>query len=125
MLDHHETSLELLKLAANITLHGKTQAQTQDNFYSALVYINGLYTRMRPAATGTNPLSADGTQIICLDCGKALSSLRRHLRDTHRTTADAYRAKHQLSPTETLVHPDYSARRSVLAKDNNLGKRGK
>ena len=59
--------------------------------------------------------------VICLECGKKFSMLKRHLRTDHNTVADEYRAKWGLPSTYPMVAPDYAARRSALAKKIDLG----
>lgn len=59
--------------------------------------------------------------IGCLECGKRLKSLRRHLA-THGLTADKYRAKWSLPQSYPMVAADYSATRSSLAKTHGLGR---
>jgi predicted transcriptional regulator len=59
--------------------------------------------------------------IICLDCGRKFSMLKRHLRTDHDTTPDEYRAKWGLPITYPMVAPEYAARRSVLAVKIGLG----
>jgi predicted transcriptional regulator len=63
--------------------------------------------------------------VICLDCGKKFSMLKRHLHTDHDTTPDDYRAKWGLPSTYPMVAPDYAARRSALAVANGLGHKTK
>lgn len=115
-------SIQLLNIAALITTHGKTQQQTQANFHTALTYVSGMVDS-KPT-TGLNQVSKDGSHLICHECGKHMRSLRRHLKYAHQMSTSEYRAKHGISPKETLVHPEYSATRSLWAKHYNLGVRG-
>lgn len=59
--------------------------------------------------------------VICLECGKKFSMLKRHLRTDHDTSASEYRAKWGLPSTYPMVAPDYAARRSALAVKIGLG----
>ena len=61
--------------------------------------------------------------IVCLDCGKSFTSLRRHIFADHGMTPKEYRAKWGLLPSYPMVPPEYAARRSQLAKDGGLGRR--
>lgn len=64
--------------------------------------------------------------IICLEDGRQLKSLRRHLLTTYNMTVDEYREKWGLGDDYPTVAPNYAARRSELAKSMGLGKtRGK
>jgi predicted transcriptional regulator len=59
--------------------------------------------------------------IICLEDGKPMKSLKRHLATHHQMTPDEYRAKWDLPRDYPMVAPDYAARRSELAKSAGLG----
>src|SRR3546814_20620351 len=60
--------------------------------------------------------------IICLEDGKKLKMLKRHLRSTYNMTPDEYRAKWSLPPDYPLVAPNYAAQRSAFAKKIGLGR---
>ncbi|RWB67603.1 MucR family transcriptional regulator [Mesorhizobium sp.] len=62
--------------------------------------------------------------IICLDDGKPFKSLKRHLA-TLGMTADEYRAKWNLPADYPMVAPNYSEKRSMLAKASGLGTHAK
>ena len=61
--------------------------------------------------------------IVCLEDGKKLKMLRRHLMTHYGMTPDDYRAKWGLPADYPMVAPNYSATRSRLAKDNGLGRK--
>ncbi|RAZ92237.1 transcriptional regulator [Mesorhizobium hawassense] len=61
--------------------------------------------------------------IICLEDGRKLKSLKRHLRVHFGLTPDEYRAKWRLAPDYPMVAPNYAAQRSLLAKSSGLGRR--
>jgi predicted transcriptional regulator len=63
--------------------------------------------------------------IVCLEDGKKFKSLKRHLATDHGLTPDAYRAKWGLSADYPMVAPNYSKKRSALAKASGLGRIGK
>ncbi len=64
--------------------------------------------------------------IVCLDDGKKLKMLRRHLRTAYNMSPDEYRKKWGLPSDYPMVAPNYAAVRSDLAKKIGLGrKRGK
>lgn len=62
--------------------------------------------------------------IICLEDGREMKSLRRHLEKAYGMTPDDYRKKWGLPDDYPMVAPAYSARRSELARAGGLGKRG-
>jgi predicted transcriptional regulator len=61
--------------------------------------------------------------IICLEDGKKLKMLKRHLRTTYGMTPDEYRAKWSLPPDYPMVAPNYAAQRSAFAKQIGLGRK--
>ena len=63
--------------------------------------------------------------IICLDDGKKLKMLKRHLRTTYNLTPDEYRAKWGLAPDYPMVAPNYAAQRSAFAKKIGLGRKAR
>ncbi len=61
--------------------------------------------------------------IVCLEDGKRLQMLKRHLMTSYGMTPDQYRQKWGLPPTYPMVAPDYAERRSALAKEIGLGRK--
>ncbi|MDJ0948720.1 MAG: MucR family transcriptional regulator [Alphaproteobacteria bacterium] len=61
--------------------------------------------------------------IICLEDGKKLKMLKRHLRTTYNMTPEEYRAKWGLPPDYPMVAPNYAAQRSQFAKRIGLGRK--
>lgn len=69
--------------------------------------------------------SVFGDHVVCLECGKHFSMLKRHLMTDHNLSVAQYRSKWGLPSTYPLVAPDYAKVRSALAKKIGLGqKRG-
>ncbi len=60
--------------------------------------------------------------IICLEDGKKLKMLKRHLRTTYGLSPDEYRAKWGLPADYPMVAPNYAAQRSAFAKKIGLGR---
>ena len=63
--------------------------------------------------------------IVCLEDGKKLKMLKRHLRTAFNLSPQEYREKWGLSDDYPLVAPKYAAQRSELAKKFGLGKGAK
>lgn len=63
--------------------------------------------------------------IVCLEDGKRLKTLKRHLRHRFGMTPEAYRAKWKLPSDYPMTAPNYAARRSSLAKSFGLGQRNR
>ena len=59
--------------------------------------------------------------IICLEDGKKLKMLKRHLRTAFNMTPEEYRAKWNLLPDYPMVAPNYAKKRSEFAKKIGLG----
>jgi predicted transcriptional regulator len=59
--------------------------------------------------------------IICLEDGKRLKMLKRHLSSSYNLTPDQYREKWGLDASYPMVAPNYAERRSELAKQIGLG----
>jgi predicted transcriptional regulator len=75
-----------------------------------------------PATEVRRSVVAD--HIVCLDCGKHFSMLRRHLMTDHKMTPEQYRQRWELPASCPLVAPDYAKARSSLVKKTGLGRRG-
>ncbi len=61
--------------------------------------------------------------IVCLEDGRKLKTLKRHLRATFDMSPDEYREKWGLPADYPMVAPSYAARRSSLAKSLGLGRK--
>jgi predicted transcriptional regulator len=60
--------------------------------------------------------------LICLEDGKKLKMLKRHLRTVYSLTPQEYRAKWNLPPDYPMVAPNYASQRSAFAKSIGLGR---
>jgi predicted transcriptional regulator len=60
--------------------------------------------------------------LVCLECGKHFSMLKRHLATDHQLTPEQYRQKWELPASYPVVAPNYAKIRSALAKEVGLGK---
>lgn len=74
----------------------------------------------RPAISIKKSITPD--YLVCLEDGKKLKTLKRHLRTTYGMTPDEYRAKWGLAPDYPMVAPNYAAQRSAFAKEIGLGR---
>jgi len=61
--------------------------------------------------------------IVCLEDGKKLKMLKRHLQTSYGLSPDAYRTKWGLPREYPMVAPNYAATRSGLAKQIGLGRK--
>ncbi len=61
--------------------------------------------------------------IVCLEDGRELKLLKRHLMTSYNLTPDQYRQKWGLPWNYPMVAPSYAAVRSSLAKESGLGRK--
>jgi predicted transcriptional regulator len=74
-----------------------------------------------PAVTIKKSITDD--YLVCLEDGRRLKSLKRHLRTKYDLSPEDYRAKWGLAKTYPTVAPAYATARSNLAKQIGLGRR--
>ena len=60
--------------------------------------------------------------IVCLEDGKKMKMLKRHLATAYNMTPEEYRSKWGLPVDYPMVAPNYSLKRQRLAKENGLGR---
>ena len=76
---------------------------------------------LRPAVNPKKSVTDD--YIICLEDGKKLKMLKRHLRTAYDMTPEQYRAKWGLPHGYPMVAPNYAKKRRQLAKKIGLGRK--
>ena len=119
---------ELLGLATEIvSAHVRNNAIAAEQLPGLIRQVfNALATveqaTAKPAVDVRRSVVAD--HIVCLDCGKHFSMLRRHLMTDHKMTPQQYRQRWELPSSYPLVAPDYAKTRSSLAKKFGLGRKG-
>jgi predicted transcriptional regulator len=75
--------------------------------------------RPQPAVPVKRSVFAD--YIVCLEDGKKLKMLKRHLKTSYDMTPEQYRERWELPASYPMVAPNYAAHRSSLAKKIGLG----
>ena len=75
----------------------------------------------KPAVSIRQSVTPD--YIVCLEDGKKLKMLKRHLRAVYDMTPEEYRTKWGLPPDYPMVAPNYAAKRSEFAKRIGLGRK--
>lgn len=78
------------------------------------------FVELEPAVPIRNSVKKD--HIVCLEDGKKLKMLKRHLMTHYAMTPDDYRAKWGLAADYPMVAPDYAETRRMLAKKIGLGR---
>ena len=75
--------------------------------------------KQEPAVTVRQSIKPD--YIVCLEDGKKLKMLKRHLMTHYQMTPEQYRAKWNLPNDYPMVAPNYAEQRRSLAKSIGLG----
>jgi predicted transcriptional regulator len=75
---------------------------------------------LKPAVPKKRSVTPD--YLVCLEDGKKLKMLKRHLRTSYNLSPEEYRKKWGLLDDYPMVAPKYAAQRSELAKKIGLGK---
>ena len=79
--------------------------------------------RPEPAVSIRSSIKPD--YVVCLEDGKKLKMLKRHLMTHYNLTPDQYRQKWGLSADYPMVAPNYAEQRRTLAKKIGLGTKRK
>ena len=69
--------------------------------------------------------SVHNEYVVCLEDGKKLQMLKRHLKTVYNMTVDQYKERWGLPMDYPVVAPDYAKRRSAIAKNTGLGMTGR
>lgn len=93
--------------------------------YGSLSKLDGTVATVRtraPKAPVAIRKSIMPDYIVCLEDGKKLKMLKRHLRTVYGMSPEEYRAKWGLPADYPMVAPNYSRQRSAFAKKIGLGR---
>lgn len=127
---------ELLALTTDIVCAQLTSTQipTDDipaviqKVYKTLATVSSepaasLAERPQPAVPIKRSVTPD--YLICLEDGKKLKMLKRHLMTAYNMTPEEYRERWGLPADYPMVAPSYAQKRSKLAKEIGLGTKGR
>ncbi len=127
------TSSSVLQYAAQIvSAHvSNNSVQSSDlpsliqQVYAALTTLGSASAQVAEKPEPAVPLkkSVFADYIVCLEDGKKLKMLKRHLMTSYNLTPDAYRERWGLPSNYPMVAPSYAERRSALAKSIGLGRK--
>lgn len=96
-----------------------------EQIFKTLSTVNGeplvVTDRPQPAVPIKRSITPD--YLICLEDGKKLKMLKRHLKTAYNMSPEEYRERWGLPADYPMVAPTYAERRSKLAKDIGLGTR--
>ena len=90
--------------------------------YKTLASVGTVQTpseKLKPAVPVKRSVFPD--YIVCLEDGKKLKMLKRHLKTSYNMTPEEYRERWGLPPEYPMVAPNYAKHRSALAKEIGLG----
>ena len=130
MKENDRNNNELLSLTADIVsshLANNTVAVSDiapliEQVYKTLVRVGSSEPgaeKPKPAVTVRRSVTPN--YIVCLEDGKKLKMLKRHLKTRYNLTPDEYREKWGLPSDYPMVAPNYAAQRRELAKQIGLG----
>jgi len=128
--DSHETLVTLTSdiVAAHVSYNDVGVDEVSGLITSVYAALAGLGENA--AAEGEKPLepavslrsSVKPDSIACLECGRRMKLLKRHLQTDHGLTVNEYRQRWGLNNDYPVVAPEYAARRRNLAIERGLGK---
>jgi predicted transcriptional regulator len=127
--DHYVRRLAAEIVAAYVSANSISTAQLPDVIRSvvdALASLDGQAAApkaeaLKPAVSIRKSITPD--YLVCLEDGKKLKMLKRHLRTTYDMSPQEYREKWGLPADYPMVAPNYAARRSEFAKQIGLGRK--
>ena len=134
-MESTEQSRDLLTLTTEIVAAHVSNNTVAVNDLPQL--INQIYTSLAnigtaPATPAARPQPAISVKksvqpdyIVCLEDGKKLKMLKRHLKTAYNMTPEGYRERWGLSSDYPMVAPNYARQRSRLAKEIGLGTRAR
>jgi predicted transcriptional regulator len=127
--DNNDDSL--ITLTADIVAaHVSNNSVALGDLQQLIANVHGALALLREGASGaeTAPepkvpvrLSVKPDYIVCLEDGKRLKMLKRHLMTHYQMTPDQYRQKWGLKADYPMVAPNYAEQRRSLAKSIGLG----
>lgn len=79
----------------------------------------GLTARTEPAVLIEDSIKPN--YIVCLEDGRKMKMLKRHLKTAYNMTPDQYRERWGLPTNYPMVAPNYAQRRTDIAKNIGLG----
>jgi predicted transcriptional regulator len=134
MSDQADTSEMLVTLTADIVAAHVSNNSVAISDLSVLINnvhaaLSGLGAQVveeeKPVPAVSIRSSIKPDYIVCLEDGKKLKMLRRHLMTHYDMTPEDYRAKWGLPADYPMVAPNYAEKRRALAKEIGLGTKGR
>jgi predicted transcriptional regulator len=124
---------EIMQMAVNIvsayvsynSISAIQVPEVINSVYASLLSIgevsNGPSQALNPAVPVRRSITPD--YLVCLEDGKKLKMLKRHIRAVYGLSPEEYRAKWGLPADYPMVAPNYAKQRSNFAKQIGLGRK--
>ena len=131
MADNEAAEDTLLTLTADIVAaHVSNNSVAVNDLPNLIQNVHGALSGISQSSSAPEPKpepkvsirsSIKPDYIVCLEDGKKLKMLKRHLMTHYNMTPEQYRQKWGLSPDYPMVAPNYAEQRRTLAKSIGLG----
>ena len=131
MADDLDMGETLITLTADIvSAHVSNNSVAVSDLSALIQNVHGALSGLgaSPAVSDVKPEPAVSVRssikpdyIVCLEDGKKLKMLKRHLMTHYQLTPDQYRSKWNLAADYPMVAPNYAEQRRALAKKIGLG----
>jgi len=109
---------------ANNSVDSDTIPALIQNIYGALAGLGVEdHVEERPEPAVSLRASVKNDHVVCLEDGKKMKMLKRHLMTDHGMTPDEYRERWNLPADYPMVAPAYAEKRRELAKKIGLGRK--
>ena len=131
MADENEMAETLITLTADIvSAHVSNNSVAVSDLSTLIQSVHNALSGLGEAAPAPEPKQEPAVSvrssikpdyIVCLEDGKKLKMLKRHLMTHYQMTPEQYRAKWSLAADYPMVAPNYAEQRRTLAKKIGLG----
>lgn len=131
--NEHTNTSEMMQMAVDIvsayvgnnSISAAQVPEVINTVYASLQAIddagNGPTEVLKPAVSIRKSITPD--YLVCLEDGKKLKMLKRHIRAVYGLTPEEYRMKWGLPTDYPMVAPTYAKQRSNFAKQIGLGRK--
>ena len=132
--ENQQKNAETLRMAVDImsayvgnnSVPANQVPEVINTVYASLASIDGASgnpdaSTLKPAVPVRRSITPD--YLVCLEDGKKLKMLKRHLRAVYGLSPEEYRAKWNLPADYPMVAPNYAKQRSNFAKQIGLGRK--
>ena len=129
-MENEDTDMLLMLTADIVAAHVSNNSVAVNDLPNLIANVHGALAhltsqspapevRAEPSVSIRSSIKPD--HIVCLEDGKRMKMLKRHLMTDHQMTPDQYRQKWGLNSDYPMVAPNYAEQRRALAKSIGLG----